>query len=117
MEKIKNVLIVIIGIVCFAGIIGLLMAFDDGLLDGTVIAKIISVVFPALIGAYITALIVAYWWNAIIRKTAHVGKVFLTAFIGLAISIIFFSKDILFIIAMVIVALTVITLIFFWLKN
>ena len=114
MEKFKNALTVIIMVACFIGVIGLLMAYSDGLLDGTAIAKIISIAFPSLLGAYVIALVVTYWVNSIFKGYVSAGIVFLIALILLAICITLLNKAVLTVIALTILVLTMITLIIFW---
>lgn len=114
MKKFKNALTVIIMVACFVGVIGLLMAYSDGLLDGTVIAKIISIALPSLIGAYLITLVGTYWVNRIFKGHAPAGIIFLIALILSAICITFLSKAVLYVIALTILALTMITLIIFW---
>lgn len=114
MDKFKNTLTVIIMVACFVGVIGLLMAYSDGLLDGTVIAKIISIIFPSLLGAYLITLVVTYWVNRIFKGYISAGIVFLIALILLVICITLLSKAVLTVIALIILVLTTITLIIFW---
>lgn len=114
MGKFKNSLTVIIMVACFVGVIGLLMAYSDGLLDGTAIAKIISIALPSLIGAYLITLIVTYWVDRIFKGRTSAGIVFLIALILLVICITLLSKAVLTAIALIIMALTMITLIIFW---
>lgn len=117
MEKIKNALILIGGIVCFIGVIGLLMAYNDGLLEGTVFAKIISIAFPSFLGAFGIMLVTGFWVITVFKKYAPLGIIFLGAFVLLAICIILLNKEILYAIAMVIFALVVISIIVFWVKK
>ena len=114
MEKFKNALTVIIMVACFVGVIGLLMAYSDGLLDGTIIAKIISIALPSLIGAYLITLVGTYWVNRIFKRRTSAGVLFLIALIVLVICITLLSKAVLTVIALIILVLTTITLIIFW---
>ena len=117
MEKLKNSLILICGIACFVGVIGLLMAYSDGRLDGTIVSKIISIVFPSLLGAYAIMLVISFWVITVFKGHAPLGIIFLVSFVLLAVCIIFLSKEILHVIAIVIFALVVVSLIVFWVRN
>ena len=116
MRKIKDILVFILGITIILGIIGLLMAYSDGLLNGTFVEQIISIVFPALLGSYAITLVVSNLpkW---ITERIHMGFVFLISFVSLVLCIVTLDKDILSIIAITISSLVFITLIIFCLKE
>ena len=117
MKKVKDALIIIAGIGIFVGTIGLLMAYSDGLLDGTVVADIISVAFPSFLGAFIITILISYWQSKLGGVTHSLGIIFVISFLVLVICVLLLSKNALHIIALVIVVLTVISLIALWLEN
>ena len=61
--KIKDTIYVILFFVAFISIIGLLMAWSDGYLDGTIIASILSVLAPVLLCLYLIAVVVTWIKN------------------------------------------------------
>lgn len=113
----KDTLILILYIAIFFGFIGFLMAYSDGLLDDTIIAKIIPIVFPALIGSYLIVLNISNWQAWIVGTAHSLGFIFLISFIALVLCIIFLDTNILNIIATVIIVLTLLTLIVFWIQD
>jgi hypothetical protein len=117
MEKIKDIIIIIIFIIGFIGVIGLLMAWNDGLLDGTLIAKILSLVFPSLLGMHIILLIYSYWSEKILGEVRFIKIIGIISFLSLVLCIMFLDIDTLFIIAMIIFVLVVISLIVFWIEQ
>ena len=116
MKTFKNVLVVILAIVIFSGCIGLLMAFDDGLLNGTLINDVIRVVLPSLIGSCAILLIASNLPKGI-SDTIHYGWLFLISFVLLILCIIFLDKNILETIGAVILISVAIELVILFLKN
>ncbi len=58
--KKKDALYIVLFVVAFISIIGLLMVWSDGYLDGTIIAGILSVLAPVLLCLYLIAVVVTW---------------------------------------------------------
>ena len=117
MQKLKDTLIGILMVGLFIGIIALLMAYNDGLLDGTIISKIISILLPSFIGTYLITTIVCYWQERLTNNVRHQGLISLVSFILIGASVLFFNMNTLQMIATLVLGLTFITLIAFLIER
>ena len=63
--KKRDILYIVLFIVCFIGIIGVLVAWSDGAFDNSHIDNILSVIFPAFIASWIVFLVIINWFKRI----------------------------------------------------
>lgn len=116
--KKKDVLYVVLGVAVFVGVIGLLMAYSDGYLEGTLVAKIIGVVFPAALAAYGVAIMASYWGNKFNIGSGMSFLKWLIAFLLICIFIILPFSDKVYWAAIIIEAgLLAITLLVLWITG
>lgn len=116
--KLKDVLYAVVGVAIFAGVIVLLMAWGNGSFDGTIVVKIIDVVFPAALAAYGIAIMASYWGNKFNIGSGMSFLKWLIAFLLICIFIILPFSDKVYSAAIIIeVGLLTITLLVFWITG
>ena len=103
MEKIKNILIFIVCVAVILGVIGLLMAWSDGYLEGTALESVLRVLFPAFIVAWVLYLIFSYWLDRINRGVSVIG--FLLFLILAVVFILLPLPDIAYLVAIIVLGI------------
>ena len=117
MEKLKNALIIIAFVGGFIAIIGLLMAYSDGYLDGTVMADILAVVGPSFLSAFLLTINISYWFGDVFKKYIPVLVIFLISLVAAILVVLFIPTEIKNILFYIILGMTVLSLIVLWFRN
>ena len=66
--KKKDILYLVLFGIIFVGIIGLLMAWNDGYLDNSIMDRILSIIFPAALASIAILLIIVNWFDGKIQS-------------------------------------------------
>lgn len=113
--KKKDLFYIVIFICGFIGIIGLLMAWSDGYLDGTFIADALKVIFPTAIITYLLMTVISFWYNKFSKKPLErLGILFLIcAAISFLLVMLPISMNIKIKMILLGIAITIVTLIVF----
>ena len=118
-QETKDKLKVAVAICGFIAVIGLLMAWNDGYLEGTVLADVLSVLFPALLISYTILIATTYWLDK--AGTELSGKATAILFVASVISVIlielFVPSSIQLVLLLILGAIVVLSLIVVWLSN
>lgn len=116
----KDTLYVILFVVVVVSVIGLLMAYSDGHLDGTILADAISVLLPALVSAFIGMVVAGYWWKKL-NPSGPSGKGLLLSallvFVTVLLLLLFGPETLLTPALYIGVGIVTITLIAFWITG
>ena len=109
----KDKIYIVLGVSLVVAVFGLLMAWNDGYLDGTIADSILKIVFPAALAAFGLVVVGACWF-----KGLPVGWAMLVAFLSICVFLLLPLPDTVYMVAMLIeVGIIMVSLIIFVIQN